>query len=184
MNIQLRCVSPSDASDLLSIYAPYVTDSAVSFELLLPSVEDFAERIVHYSQRFPWIVAENESGILGYAYAYAYRERKAYQWCVETSVYLAPDAKGKGIGKLLYDRLFEILIELNITRAYAVITLPNPASVQFHAKMGFLSFATYQKVGHKFNAWHDVHWMEKELQSPQLPSDPIAFADWLKTASV
>jgi len=182
--MKLRCVSPEDAPALLEIYAPYVTDSAVSFELELPSLEVFRDRIEMYSHRFPWLVMEDEMGILGYAYAFSYRERKAYQWCVETSVYLAPHAKGKGVGKLLYNRLFEILTELNYTRAYAVITLPNEASTKFHAKMGFTSFATYQKVGFKFNAWHDVHWMEKEIQAPVIPSDPILFSEWIKTAKV
>lgn len=182
--MKLRCVSPSDAQVLLNIYAPYVTDSAVSFELELPSISVFTQRINDYSVRFPWIVAEDDDGILGYAYAFSYRERKAYQWCVETSVYLAPEAKGKGVGKKLYARLFEVLGEMHFTRAYAVITLPNEASTRFHSKMGFESFATYHNVGFKFNRWHDVHWMEKVIQSPEKPSEPILFSNWLHSNEI
>ncbi|MEZ4799816.1 MAG: N-acetyltransferase family protein [Flavobacteriales bacterium] len=161
--IAIRHTSISDAEQMLGIYAPYVLENSVSFEIELPTLHDFQERIKNYTSKFPWLVAEENDRILGYAYASTYREREAYKFNVEVSVYLAPDAQKKGIAKQLYEKLFGLLNEQKIHQAFAVITLPNEKSIHFHKKMGFESFATYEEVGYKFNQWHDVHWMKKYL---------------------
>ena len=161
--IQLRHVQMQDAEQMLGIYAPYILDNVVSFEIKLPSIEEFQERIKIYTSKYPWLVAEENGRIIGYAYASTYREREAYKYCVETSVYVANDAQRKGVAKKLYDQLFEELKKLELHQAFAVITLPNDKSVAFHAACGFISFATFPEVGFKFNQWHDVHWMRKVI---------------------
>lgn len=160
----IRPVRMDDAASILAIYSPYVVGSSVSFEMTLPTEEEMKLRIEKYTEKYPWLVAEKNGNIIGYAYSSSYRERLAYQWVAECSVYIFDDFKGHSLSLDLYNKLFELLRQSNIFRVYAVITLPNPASIKFHAKMGFLSFATYEKVGFKLDQWHDVHWMVKEIK--------------------
>ncbi len=159
----IREVTLNDAARMLAIYAPHVEASAVSFELELPSIEAFQERIQAYTSTYPWYVAVENDSILGYAYASSYRERKAYQYCVETSVYIDASSQQKGIARALYNRLFEELAKRGFTQAFAVITQPNEKSVAFHQSQGFESFALFEKVGYKFDQWHDVLWMRKYI---------------------
>lgn len=180
MDVFLRSATPADVDQMLHIYAPHVIEGSASFELVLPTAEAFAERITKYTQLHPWLVAEVQGEVVGYAYAAPYRERKAYQWCVETSVYVHPNWQHHGVANRLYTKLFAILKELGLFQAYAVITLPNAASEAFHEKMGFTRFAVYEKVGYKFNQWHDVLWMKKEIASFERVNDPIPFALWEK----
>lgn len=161
--ISIRNVQLNDAEQMLGIYAPYILENAVSFEIVVPSVEEFKSRIESYSKKFPWLVAIHKEEVVGYAYASTYREREAYKFNVETSVYIKPNFQQKGVAALLYADLFQKLKDQNIHQAFAVITLPNPKSIAFHKAMGFESFATYEEVGFKFNQWHDVHWMRKYL---------------------
>ncbi|MDZ4823324.1 MAG: GNAT family N-acetyltransferase [Flavobacteriales bacterium] len=159
----IRNISPEDAIGILNIYAPYVLNSAITFEYDVPSVDEMKNRILHYTEKYPWLVAEDEGKIIGYAYASTYRERTAYQWCCESSVYVSEDVKGKGLAHLLYDRLFELLTAQGICNVYGIITLPNPVSEKFHSKCGFESFAVFKNVGYKLEAWHDVLWMVRFL---------------------
>jgi len=172
MSISIRPVSLADASACLNLYSKYVVRSAVSFELDAPSLDEFSSRIDSISKRFPYVVAEENGRVIGYAYASAYRDRLAYQWNVEVSIYVEDDKKKSGIASLLYAELFSELKRIHICKAFAVIALPNEASVNFHTKMGFEKFATYKNVGFKLNQWHDVLWMEKTIQFPDTPTSP------------
>lgn len=172
MSISIRPVKISDADFCLSLYSKYVIGSAVSFELEAPSLEEFSNRIDTISKRFPYLVAEENGALIGYAYASAYRDRAAYQWNVEVSIYVEEHKKKSGVATSLYNNLFAELERIQVCKAFAVIALPNDASVGFHSKMGFEKFAIYKKVGFKLNQWHDVLWMEKILQSPDTPITP------------
>jgi L-amino acid N-acyltransferase YncA len=167
-----------DAEDLLEIYRPHVVTSAVSFEWAMPSLEEFRLRISDVLQDFPWIVVEDESGILGYAYAARYRNRMAYQWSVETSVYVRDGYHRKGVATTLYKELLAILKEQYYTTAFAVITLPNEKSVGFHESHGFKYLCTFPKVGFKLGSWHDVGWWAKELNPQDCPpKTPVRFKE-------
>jgi phosphinothricin acetyltransferase len=173
MSISIRPVKISDADFCLSLYSNYVVGSAVSFELEAPSLVEFSNRIDTISKRFPYLVAEENGNVIGYAYASAYRDRAAYQWNVEVSIYVEDQNKKSGVATALYTQLFNELERIHICKAFAVIALPNDASVGFHHKMGFVKFATYTNVGFKLNQWHDVLWMERSIQSPEIPTTPL-----------
>ena len=173
MSLTIRPVYKTDAAACLNLYSKYVVDSAVSFELEAPSTEEFERRIENISRRFPFLIAEVDGKFAGYAYASAYRDRLAYQWNVEVSIYVEEDQRKSGVASSLYKELFAELERIHICKAYAVIALPNEASVNFHSKMGFEKFATYSNVGYKLNQWHDVLWMEKIIQTPEVPTTPL-----------
>jgi phosphinothricin acetyltransferase len=173
MSLSIRPVTNNDAQACLNLYSKYVVNSAVSFELEAPSLEEFSRRIDAIANRFPYLIAEENGRVIGYAYASAYRDRLAYQWNVEVSIYVEDDKKKSGIASRLYAELFSELKRIHICKAFAVIALPNEASVGFHHKMGFEKFATYTNVGFKLNQWHDVLWMEKTIQLPEVPMTPL-----------
>jgi len=170
--MEFRLARPDDAAALLAIYKPYVEKTAITFEYDVPSLEDFEERIKTISADFPYLVAEEEGRILGYAYAGRYRERKAYDWVVELSIYLDENARGKGLGKALYERLLKLLAALNYQRAYACITVPNPGSIHFHEKLGFSPIGVFEASGYKFEKWYGIAWLELALQEDG-PVKPI-----------
>lgn len=160
----LRPYRPSDAESILAIYGPVVAKSTATFETEVPSLHDFSERLARIAGRFPFWVAEDYDGaVLGYAYGTTHRERVAYQWAVETSVYVDPRAHRQGVGRALYTALLPSLAERGFVWAYGVITLPNDSSVALHAACGYESFATYTAAGQKFGQWCDVHWMRYAL---------------------
>ena len=160
----LRPYRSTDAESILAIYGPVVAESSATFELEVPSLGDFKERLARIAERFPFWVAEDACGqLLGYAYGTTHRERVAYQWAVETSVYVAPHTHRQGVGRALYAALLPSLAERGFVWAYGVITLPNDASVALHSACGYASFATYTAAGQKFGRWCDVHWMRYAL---------------------
>jgi L-amino acid N-acyltransferase YncA len=173
----IKIVESIHAGAIRDIYAPFVQDGFVTFETQVPEVEDFEKRIAHYTERYPWLVMEEDGVVLGYAYASAYRERVAYQWVVECSVYVHGDHQKKGIAAKLYEALFDLLRLQGLYKVYAVITVPNPQSVGFHERMGFTWFATYENVGYKAGKWCDVGWWQLTLTEPDnsIPSAPIPF---------
>lgn len=173
----LRLALPTDALEILNIYSPYILNSAITFENTVPNLSSFEKRIAACLISFPWIVAIQDGKIAGYAYAYKYREREAYQWAVESSVYIADGYRHKGVAAHLYTALFDILKLQQIQKVYAVITLPNEASVRFHEKCGFAWFATYNKVGYKLGKWHNVGWWQLDINTDTAePALPIAFS--------
>lgn len=193
----IRSATAEDAPAILAIYAPYVSDTVISFETTPPSVDEMAQRIQKTTGRFPWLVcvadeqensesASQESNrplpIVGYAYASAHRERAAYQWSVDVSVYVNPNFHRRSIGRGLYTALFELLRLQGYVNAYAGITLPNPASVGIHTALGFQPVGVYQQVGYKFGSWHDVGWWCLRLMAPpREPAPPRPISDFVDT---
>lgn len=171
--MKIRFATANDAASCAEIYRPFVDGSAVSFEMVPPDAAEMARRIDKLWPTHPWIVAEEDGVVLGYAYGSPYRERKAYQWAVEVTVYLADAARGRGLGRKLYQVLVDLLIRQGFTKAYGGVTLPNPASAALHEAAGFAPFAVYRDIGFKNGQWHDVGWWERDLASAQTsPSEP------------
>ena len=172
---------PQDAEQLLEIYTPFVISedcsvSNVSFELEAPSVEEFRQRIVDISSKYPYLVGEKDGQILGYVYCHPYRERLAYQWSVEVTIYLAPAGQGKGLGRVLYEAMEEILRLQGITMLYSCITLGNEHSIKMHEALGYRLIGTFSKSGYKNGQWLDTVWLEKQLQP--CPKQPDNIKSW------
>jgi L-amino acid N-acyltransferase YncA len=177
----LRLATPGDARGILDIYAPYIENTSFTFETEVPSTDAFAERISSYLQQWPWLVVEENGVIAGYAYASRYRERVAYQWSVECSVYVHDDYHRRGIARVLYETLFSILQLQGFRNVYAVINLPNDKSVALHESMGFTYFATYEQVGYKLGRWKNVGWWRLILNEfSEEPDPPLAFSSMKK----
>lgn len=168
----VRAATEKDAGRLVEIYAPYVEQTAISFEYKVPSVEEFAKRIKKVLEKYPYLVAERDGKIIGYAYAGAFKERSAYDWAVETTVYVQRHEEKSGVGKQLYEMLEKILKAQNITNLNACIAccetedeyLSNN-SVEFHQHMGYRLVGEFQKCGYKFHRWYNMVWMEKLIGS-------------------
>ncbi|HEX6191262.1 MAG TPA: GNAT family N-acetyltransferase [Chitinophagaceae bacterium] len=173
----IRVAAPSDSKGILEIYAPYIRDTSLTFETEVPGEKDFAERINSYLQNWPWLVCELDGKIAGYAYASRYRERTAYQWSVECSVYIHDEHLRSGVASELYTTLFAFLQYQGYNNVYAVINLPNDRSVAFHEKIGFTYFATYENVGYKLGKWKNVGWWQLKLNEYiNEPPAPIPFS--------
>lgn len=176
MESEIRVATPADAGTIRDIYAPFCEDSAVTFEESVPTEAEMADRVEATLETYPWLVCERDGEVVGYAYASALRPRRAYEWVVELSVYIAADARGGGIGRALYASLFAILERQGICDVYAVTTLPNPETVRFHERLGFERFADFPRVGYTQGEWHDVRWWRRELAvKPENPSRPDLF---------
>ena len=181
MDINIRTATVEDAAEILKIYAPYVENTAISFEYDVPSLEEFKGRIENTLEKYPYLVATDEGGaILGYAYCGPFKTRAAYDWAVETTIYLRDDAKGKGVGRALYSRLEDYLSAMNITNLNACIAsievedehLTN-ASSKFHERMGYALVGEFHKCGYKFNRWYNMVWMEKIIGEHEANQKPI-----------
>lgn len=168
----LRLATPDDAEGVVAIYAPIVRDTIISFELEPPDADEVARRIEATLRERPWLVWDEGGRMLGYAYASRHRERAAYQWSVDVSAYVHPDARRRGLARNLYRALFELLARQGYRQAFAGITLPNPASVGFHEALGFRPVGVYRAVGFKLGAWHDVGWWQRPLTDD--PGPPAA----------
>ena len=172
----IRPATESDVPEILSIYAPYVENTTVSFEYDVPCQKTFLQRFSDITAQFPWLVWEEDGRILGYAYASPPYSRAAYAWCAEPSIYLRPEAKGRGIGSMLYTVLESILDRQGYQVLYALITAENAESIGFHKKMGYKLQADFPDCGFKFGRWLGLVWMEKRLKIVHSPS---AFpSDW------
>jgi L-amino acid N-acyltransferase YncA len=169
----IRLATKDDAPQIAAIYRPFCVDNCVSFETEAPGPDEMAARIDKIRARFPWLVDVRDGLVAGYAYASPHRERAAYRWVVEVTVYIHENYRGKGVGRALYTELFKRLREQGLYRAYAGILIPNPASQGFHESMGFEPVGVYRKVGYKLGAWLDVGWWVLEIQpAKDAPSDP------------
>jgi L-amino acid N-acyltransferase YncA len=177
MTIEIRLAGRDDAEEIAAIYRPFVESTIISFETVAPEPREMADRIAATLARYPWLVCESEGEIAGYAYATKHRERKAYQWSVDTSAYVHPRYWRRGIGAGLYRSLFAMLSAQGFVNAYAGIALPNPASVGLHESAGFRPVGIYRSVGYKLGAWHDVGWWELALQNHEgAPREPVGLA--------
>ena len=165
-----------DAHAIAAIYAPMVEQTAISFEEVAPSAQEMASRIAALNGQFPWLVAERTGEVFGYAYASRHRERAAYRWSADTSVYVDRRAHRRGIARALYVALFELLKSQGYHHVFAGITLPNDASVGLHRALDFEPVGVYRSVGFKFGRWHDTSWWQRPLQTPDAKAlEPIAF---------
>ena len=170
--LTIRDADPApDGAACAAIYAPHVEGSAVSFEERAPDAAEMAARIERYGASHAWLVAEREGEVVGYAYATAFNERPAYRWSTSVSVYIAGDARGEGVGRALYEALFDRLRERGFRMACAGITLPNEASVGLHESLGFKQIGVNPEIGFKNGAWRDVGWFQLEL-APR-PDGPL-----------
>jgi phosphinothricin acetyltransferase len=180
--MRLRAATPDDAAAIADIYAPFVTASVVSFETEPPQSKAMRARIEAAGSLYPWIVADEGGEILGYAYAARFRERPAYRFTVETSVYLRSGESGRGLGSRLYAPLLATLEAQGFTQAIAAITLPNPASIRLHERLGFAPAGSYRQVGWKLGGWHDVGlWQRPLAPAAAPPTEPkqARLADFL-----
>ena len=186
--MKIRIATPEDARRLLAIYHPYIEKTAITFEYEVPSEEEFAERIRHTLQKYPYLVAESDQEIVGYAYAGAFKERAAYDWSVELSIYVDEQKKQQGIGKCLYKELEKILRMQGILNANACIAWPTgddpyltKDSVRFHEKLGYQMVGTFHQCGYKFERWYDMVWMEKMLGEHEKIQSPVKSFEEIRT---
>jgi phosphinothricin acetyltransferase len=167
---KVRLATPDDARAIAEIYAPIVEATTISFEDVAPTVAQTHARIESILRTFPWLAFEERGEVLGFAYASRHRERSAYRWSVDVTVYVHEAARGRRIGQTLYLALFRILGEQRFHRAFAGIALPNDASIALHRSVGFTPVGVYREVGFKLGAWRDVSWWEREIPSPRTSS--------------
>jgi L-amino acid N-acyltransferase YncA len=165
----VRAATPADAPACAAIYAPYVTDTAISFETVPPVAEEMAERIARALRSHAWVVLEDEGRVVGYAYGGPFEPRAAYRWSCQVSVYVEPGRRRTGAGRALYSALFARLAERGFRTAAAGMTLPNDASSGLHRAMGFEPVGSYRRIGWKHGAWHDVAWVQRALAGGQDP---------------
>ena len=169
----IRAADLSDAAGIAAVYAPYVVETAVSFEEVPPTAAEMATRM---TPELPWLVATAGEEVVGFAYASPHRSRAAYRWAVDVSVYLDASVHGRGLSRGLYAALLPIVTRLGYVRAFAGVTLPNDASVGLHEAMGFTAVGVYREVGFKLGSWRDVGWYQLALHSP--PQDPAEPRPW------
>lgn len=182
--MNIRTADIEDAAALLQIYKPYIEETAITFETEVPSLEDFTQRIAKTLQRYPWIVIEEEGKILGYAYTSAFKGRAAYDWSAETSIYVAMDQKGKGLGRKLYEELEKVSKRQGIENLYACIAYPigedpylDTSSVSFHEHLGFAKKAHFEKCAYKFSRWYDMVWYGIDLGDHEIPQPFVPFPE-------
>ena len=174
-------IKEADIYQVLEIYRPYITDTRITFEYEAPDLETFTERVRHYTEQFPWLVAKDGKKVRGYSYASVYRGRLAYQWDCELSVYVDRDCRGQGIGKRLYTKLLEILTRQGYYNAYGVIALPNENSVRLHENLGFKLEGVQKNSGFKAGKWVDVAFYTKALRTFDTPlKAPVPYPKLLK----
>lgn len=178
--VHIRTATVSDAAQILSIYAPYVMQTAITFEYEVPSLEEFSERIAHTLERYPYLVALQGERIVGYAYVSPFHARPAYDWAVETSIYVDMDCKRMGIGHQLYDALEGLLKKQGILNLEACIAYPETPdeyltrdSVAFHEKKGYRMVGEFYQCGFKFNRWYNMVWMEKFIGEHRADQPPV-----------
>jgi phosphinothricin acetyltransferase len=174
----LRLATTADVPAIHEIYAPIVEHTAISFETVVPSHAEIERRLADTVPQYPWLVAADDGVVLGYAYGHRFAPRAAYAWSVETSIYVRDSARGTGVGRALYDGLLGLLDAQGYEQAFAGIALPNAASIGLHEAVGFRRIGTYERVGFKFDAWHDVGWWQRALAShARVPHAPVAVDD-------
>nr|WP_318684515.1 GNAT family N-acetyltransferase [uncultured Acetatifactor sp.] len=171
--LQIRTAVPQDACELLKIYAPYVKDTMITFEYEVPSAEEFRERILRTLERYPYLVAEDTDGLLGFSFASPFKERAAYAWSAETSIYIRMECRRRGVGKALYTALENFLARQHVCNLCACISYPHPESIAFHESFGYHMAAHFTASGFKAGRWQDIVWMEKELSPHQVPPSPF-----------
>jgi L-amino acid N-acyltransferase YncA len=169
--VKIRLAEERDFEGMLKIYAPFVTNTSVTFEYEVPSLEEYSKRIQNISSHYPCFVCEVDGKVEGYAYASIYRIKTAYQWSVESTIYVSSEYQGKGVARWLYEALFCTLELQGFINVYAVITLPNKISEQFHLNLGFAQVGLFENIGYKLGKWHNLMFLEMFL-SEHVPDPP------------
>jgi len=173
----IRFATPDDALEIQAIYAPIVAETTISFEIQPPTVDEVRRRIKTVSVSHPWLVDERDGQIVGYAYAGYHRQRPAYRWTAETTVYVGESHRGGGVGRGLYEALIKRLRRQGFRTAVAGIALPNPDSIRLHENMGFRPVGVFSNSGFKMGRWIDTSWWQLDLQElsipPTVPAPPI-----------
>ncbi len=169
--VHVRDATAADATACATVYAPYVSGTAASFEAVPPSPDEMARRIAAAQVEHAWLVAERDGTVVGYAYATAWKTRPAYRWTCETSVYVDADARGGGVGRALYTELLDRLADRGFRALVAGMTLPNPASAALHAALGFRRSGVLERVGWKAGRWHDVALLQRDLGPGDEPDE-------------
>ena len=185
--LNIRTATPKDAESLLRIYAPYVQNTAITFDYEVPTLEEFTSKIERILKKYPVLVAEIDEKIVGYTYADAFKSRAAYDWAVETTIYIAENCKKHGVGRKLYEELEQHLKKQNITNLNACIAYPveedehlTKDSVRFHEKMGYRMVGEFRQCGYKFNRWYNMVWMEKHIGEHLDIQAPVIWFETLK----
>lgn len=179
--IKIRLMEARDIAQIREIYRYYVDNTCITFEYELPSLEEFTQRMHGITRKYPCLVAELEEELAGYAYASAFKGRAAYDWAVETSIYVRNGLYGKGIGGCLYEELENCLRRQHILNVNACIAYPHEQSERFHEKLGYRTVAHFEKCGYKQGKWLDMIWMEKFLgEHPDRPEKVIPFPELLQ----
>ena len=174
-NKAIRLATETDCAAILAIYAPFITETIITFENAVPTLAEFGGRMTNIQKKYPWLIVEQDHTLAGYAYASQFSERAAYDWSVDFSIYIKPQYQGKKLGKALYFALAELLKLQGYYNAYAAITLPNMKSESLHQGFGFKPIGAFHKVGYKLGKWRDVKWFELKLQDySQAPVRPKA----------
>lgn len=176
----IRLAEAADGPEVAAIYGAVVAQTTISFETEIPTAQEMAQRIATALTFAPWLVYVEDGRVAGYAYASRHRERAAYQWSADASVYVAERSRGLGVGRALYTSLFALLRLQGFHAVHAGIALPNQASVRLHESFGFQPIGVYRKVGFKFGQWHDVGWWQLELRPRQGAPDPLVSLERLK----
>jgi len=186
--MEIRIAEPGDAEAIRSIYAPYVADTAITFEYDIPDVQEFQRRIENTLERYPYLVALEQGNVIGYAYAGPFRPRAAYQHSVEASIYVDRKQTGKGVGRILYTELEKILLRQNVYVMYACITATEreqdehltDKSILFHEHLGYILAGRFFHCGYKFDKWYSMIWMEKRIgEQPDHPEAFLPYPDLL-----
>lgn len=170
--MEIRFVKDSDLREVLDIYQYYIKNTDITFDYEVPLLPAFKDSLQETMMSMPFLVAVEENQVVGYAYANKFKGKKAYDWAVETTIYIDHKCTHQGIGVKLYDALFSILKELGYCRCYACITYPNPGSIAFHQKFGFEEVGMFHRSGYKFGRWIDMIYMELSLQETDDPQPP------------
>jgi len=184
-NYTIRLATPADAGGMLKVYAHYVRTTANTFEYEVSPAEEFRQRIEAVIPGFPWLACEYHGEIIGYAYAHKHRERTAYQWSPESTIYIAEVHHGKGLARILYEALFDILRLQGFYNVYAGVLSTNENSCAFHKAIGFEEIGLFRNIGYKLGTWHSNMWLQYFLQEHvDEPPFPVAFEKLANTAAV
>lgn len=181
----IRLIEPTDCAGVLEVYRPYVERTAYTFEYVVPTIDEFADKIQTITSKYPWLVAEHNGKIIGYAYGSTHRARTAYQWSPESTIYVAEDFHGSGIARILYEALLSILKLQGFYNVYAGVLMSNEKSVKFHKALGFYEVGIFRNIGYKLGAWHNNLWLQLHLaEHTQEPPYPKAFLEMMNTPEV
>jgi phosphinothricin acetyltransferase len=168
----VRRASPRDAAACVAVYRPYVQNTAISWEIEVPSVDEMALRIASAQRAHEWLVLEHDAQVIGFAYGHALNHLPSFTWSAQTGIYVSGDHQRAGGGRTLYAEVLRRLTERGYRRAFAGITQPNEASTRFHRSFGFRDAGLYRRVEWKHNSWHDVAWMQLDLPGPADQDEP------------